>query len=244
MDNQKLKIVAIIPTFNESANIGRVIQDLRAKRMVNEIVVIDDGSNDSTVEIAKEAGATVVPLVTHLGYGAALQTGYMYAYNNHFDVVVQLDGDGQHDPEFVKSLIDCLITKQCDLVIGSRFLSEKHYQAPLMRRCGMRLFQWIIYLLIRKKITDPTSGFQALNQKVIHFFTKEAMYPSDYPDADMILLLHNVGFRIEEIPVIMHESQTGQSMHSGIRPLYYVVKMMLSIFSVLFGQYRTFLRKN
>lgn len=243
MDRQIRKILAVIPAFNESGNIGQVIRDLKAQRGVDEIVVIDDGSQDNTVEVARKAGASVIPLVSHLGYGAALQTGYLYGYENQYDWLIQLDGDGQHDPESVENLIKCLDEKDVDLVIGSRFLSEKGYRAPLIRKFGMQLFRWLIYLLIKKKITDPTSGFQALNRDVIRFFAKEAVYPPDYPDADMILLLHNVGFRIEEIPVVMHLNPTGQSMHSGLKPLYYVVKMTLSIFSVLFGQYRTFLRK-
>ncbi len=240
----KKKYITIIPAFNEEAKIAEVIQKIRSVDIIDEVVVIDDGSDDRTIIKAQDAGATVIPLIVHLGYGAALQTGYKYAFDYDFDGVVQIDGDGQHDPQNISDFIDKMEKDDYDVVIGSRFLdSHRHYRAALTRRIGMWFFQFLIFLFIKKKFTDPTSGFQALNRHVIHFFAKSNYYPPDYPDADMILLLHNLGFKIVEIPVVMYESRTGKSMHSGLRPIYYMIKMMLSIFSVLFGQHRTFLRK-
>jgi len=238
------KYITIIPAYNEEKKIAEVIEGIRLVDLVDEVVVIDDGSEDLTVMRARETGATVIPLIVHLGYGAALQTGYKYAFDHGVDVVVQIDADGQHDPKYIRDLIDTIEKSQFDVVIGSRFLGGlQNYRAAWLRRIGMRFFQFLIFLFIRKKFTDPTSGYQALNRSVIEFFARSNYYPPDYPDADVIILLHNLGFKTVEIPVIMYEDQTGKSMHSGLRPLYYVVKMMLSIFSVLFGQHRTFLRK-
>ncbi len=241
---EKKKYITIIPAYNEEMKIAEVIEGIRSVDLVDEIVVIDDGSDDQTVMRAREAGATVIPLIVHLGYGAALQTGYKYAFDHGVDALVQIDGDGQHDPKYIKDMVDTIEKSRFDVVIGSRFLgSFQNYHAAWMRRIGMRFFQFLIFLFIKKRFTDPTSGYQALNRNVIEFFAKSNFYPPDYPDADVIILLHNLGFQTTEIPVIMYEDQTGKSMHSGLRPLYYVIKMMLSIFSVLFGQHRTFLRK-
>ncbi len=240
----KKKYITVIPAFNEEAKIAEVVQQIRSIDIIDEVIVIDDGSEDRTVMKARDAGATVIPLIVHLGYGAALQTGYKYAYDHHYDVVIQIDGDGQHDPKYIQDFVEKIEKDHYEVVIGSRFLGgQQQYRAALTRRIGMRFFQSLIFLLIGKRFTDPTSGFQALHKNVIDFFAKSNYYPPDYPDADMILLLHNLGFKITEIPVVMYESQTGKSMHSGLRPFYYMVKMMLSIFSVLFGQHRTFLRK-
>jgi len=240
----KKRCLVIIPAYNEEMRIGDVIAAARAVDRVDEVVVIDDCSSDHTAEIARKAGATVVSLVVNLGYGAALHTGYKYSYDHGYDVTVQIDGDGQHDPRYIQSLIEALESKRCDVVVGSRFLgSMRKYDAPLFRRVGMRFFSFLIYLFTKNEITDPTSGYQALNRNVIELFARGNLYPSDYPDADVIILLNNMGFKIMEIPVVMYENKTGQSMHSGLKPLYYVVKMLLSIFTVLFGKHRTFLRR-
>ena len=245
VEKNKKRCLVIIPAFNEASGIKDVIQTVKSVELVDEVVVLDDCSTDATAEIAKEAGADVISIVLNLGYGAALQTGYKYSYENNYDITVQLDGDGQHDPSYIKDLVDTMNNEKCNVVIGSRFLSrEKKYKAPRVRKIGMKLFQMLIFMFIKKSITDPTSGYQALDRNVIRFFAKGNVYPSDYPDADMIILLHNVGFKIIEIPVVMYENDSGKSIHSGFRPVYYVIKMFLSIFAVLFGQHRTFLRRN
>jgi glycosyltransferase involved in cell wall biosynthesis len=236
--------LAIVPAFNEENNIGAVVKKAKANRFVNDVLVIDDASSDGTADAARKAGAKVVTLLSNLGYGAAVETGYKYALEKRFDSVVQLDGDGQHEPDCIGDLVRTLRSSGADVVIGSRFMKNAgQYHPSLARRIGMRFFRLLIRLFIQETITDPTSGFQALDQSVIRFFIKNNLYPSDYPDADIIILLHNVGFRIIEVPVVMYENTTGKSIHSGFKPFYYVVKMLLSIFSVLFGKYRTFLRR-
>jgi glycosyltransferase involved in cell wall biosynthesis len=236
--------LAVIPAFNEEKNIGAVVRKVKANPFVSGVLVIDDASTDATAEAAGKAGARVVTHITNLGYGAAVETGYKYALQTGFDCVVQLDGDGQHEPACIGDMVRALKSRKADVVIGSRFMKNaRPYHPSLARQAGMRFFRMLIRLFIHLTITDPTSGFQALDRNVLLFFIKNNLYPSDYPDADIIILLHNVGFRIVEVPVVMYENTTGKSIHSGFKPFYYMVKMMLSIFSVLFGKYRTFLRR-
>ena len=205
----------------------------------SDILVINDGSLDLTAARASEAGAEVVSHPFNLGYGAALQTGYRYATRKGYDLLVQMDGDGQHDPSCIRQLLEPVRLGTADVAIGSRFLdadgqevSGGHYRVPLARRIGIGLFRSITALIIGQRVTDPTSGFQAMQKAVFGFFTGEA-FPADYPDADVIIMLHRAGFRIVEVPVRMFENAERKSMHSGFKPLYYVFKMFLSIFVTL-----------
>ena len=193
---------------------------------------MDDGSNDDTASEARAAGARVIELPFNLGYGAALQTGFKYALDKGYEFAVQMDADGQHDPLSIEALISPVLKDEVDVVIGSRFLDKGNYKAPFVRRMGMYFFGIITSVVTGRRITDPTSGFQALNKKVMEFYASDA-YPADYPDADVIIMLYRQGFRFKEVPVIMHNAAK-RSMHGGIlKPLYYIFKMMLSIFVTL-----------
>lgn len=240
--NQKKLI--IIPAYNEAKSIRKVISDIRETESLIDVVVIDDCSHDGTAEIANDMGVAVISLSTNLGYGGALQTGYKYAILNGYQIIVQMDGDGQHDPRYLSSLISVVENDGIDVAIGSRFLGNlRQYKVDPLRQLGMAFFRFLIFLIIKKRITDPTSGYQAINDKVAKFFTIENLFPSDYPDADMVILLHNAGFKVKEVPVVMYENETGKSMHSGFKPVYYIVKLLLSIFAVSCGEYRKFLRR-
>lgn len=233
--SKDMKVAVLVPALNEEKSIERVVRAIKRENPKFEVVVINDGSTDDTASLARRAGATVLSLPVNLGYGAALQTGYKYALKNGFDFTVQIDGDGQHDPKYIVKLLDKL-NHGCDVVIGSRFLGNLgNYQNPALRQIGMTFFRFLIYLFIKQKVSDPTSGFQALNRKVFGFFANSKQYPSDFPDADIIILLHYAGYKISEIPVVMYRSETGKSMHSGFKPIYYIIKMLLSIYAVLFG---------
>ncbi len=238
MENNGDKVAILIPAFNEAGSIERVVRGIQATKPGVDIVVINDGSADNTAALAEQAGAIVLSLPVNLGYGAALQTGYKYALLNGYDYTVQIDGDGQHDPNFIDALIGAL-KNGADVAIGSRFLGKLgQYDNPALRQIGMMFFRFLIYLFIKRRITDPTSGFQAMNRRVVEFFATSLQYPTDFPDADIIILLHYNGFNVQEVPVIMHNSETGKSMHSGWKPIYYIIKMLLSIYAVLFGNDR------
>jgi len=227
-----MKILIIIPAYNEASRIGEVVRCVREAAPDYDILVVNDGSGDETSHAAQSAGATVVSHPFNLGYGVAIQTGYKYALAKQYDFVVQMDGDGQHDPACISDLLAPVLAGKTDFCLGSRFLGVESYAPSLARKVGMALFRWLVSTLIKTRITDSTSGFQAFNRRVIRYFTTE-VFPCDYPDADMLITLHRAGFRIREVPVRMHASATGKSMHAGWKPLYYMFKMLLSIFVTL-----------
>jgi len=218
----------LIPAYNEEQCLGEVLDRIRA-HCPFDIVIVDDGSVDKTAKVARAHGATVLRHPFNMGYGAALQTGYKYAAKRDYEVLVQIDADGQHDPTYIVPLARRILEGHSDACVGSRFLIGEGYIPPLARRAGMVLFGKIASIVTHRRVTDPTSGYQALSRRVFTFF-KSDLFPADYPDADVLILLYRAGFRAEEIPVAMRASVTGQSMHGGIlRPMFYVFKMLLSI---------------
>lgn len=220
--------LALIPAFNESSSLEDVIKRIAAARPGLPVAVIDDGSTDDTAAAAHRAGAHLLRLPFNMGYGAALQTGYKFALRDGYDCVVQLDGDGQHEPADIPALLGVIERGEADLALGSRFLTGTGYRPPLLRRVGMGLFRFLASDLTGVKLSDVTSGFQALNRDLLTFFAGDR-YPVDYPDADVLVMLQRAGFRIKEVPVTMYENPRMSSMHSGLRPIYYVFKMLLSI---------------
>lgn len=219
--------LVLIPAFNEEQRIASVIAAIQAAVPGAEILVVNDGSRDNTAAAARRAGAIVVSHPFNMGYGAAIQTGYKFARDKEYDFLVQLDADGQHDPTCIPALLAPVLAGEADIAIGSRFLGNS-YTPPLARRLGMALFRQIVFRVTGKFITDTTSGFQAFNRDVIRFFSSD-IFPVDYPDADMLIMLHRAGFRLTELPVRMYENSEGKSMHSGLKPIYYMFKMLLSI---------------
>ena len=226
------KTLIVIPAFNEAANIGKVLREINEEVPNIPILVINDGSSDSTAQIADEYGVKVITLPYNSGYGVALQTGFIYALKNGFFKVLHMDADGQHDHHFIKPLLHEIKSNDVDIVIGSRFLGSCKYKTSLAKRLGMIVFGSIASLIIGQKVTDPTSGFQAIKGKTLEFAAGD-FYPPDYPDADFIIMLHRHGFRIREIPVTMHPNAENKSMHRGHKTLYYVFKMTLSILVTL-----------
>ena len=218
----------VLPCLNEGPRIAGIVARLRELHPDLDVLVVDDGSEDDTADQAARAGAAVVRLPFNLGYGAALQTGYKYALERRYDRVVQMDGDGQHPPEEVAALLAALDTSTIDLAVGSRFLGRPCYRIPTARLAGIRFFSSIVSRLARRRITDPTSGFQAMNRNLVAFYEQD-FYPYDYPDADMLLRVRYAGFRFEEVPVEMRAGPPGKSMHRGMRPIYYVYKLLLSL---------------
>jgi glycosyltransferase involved in cell wall biosynthesis len=227
MGTPEKRILAVIPAYNEAGRIGGVIRAIQRIEVPINVVVIDDGSKDKTAAVAREQGAKVVRLPFNLGYGAALQTGFRYALERGYEYVLQLDGDGQHDPREASVLLEKVVAGEVDLVIGSRFLGQG-YRTSFVRRAGSVLFGLVTSWIIGQRITDPTSGYRAMNRRVTEFYTGER-FPADFPDADVIIMLHRAGFRVAEAPIHALSASPKQSMHSGLKPLYYVLKMLLSI---------------
>ena len=226
------KLLIIVPAYNEQGRVGQVVRDVKSSLPSAEVLVVNDASADGTAQEAIGAGAIAVTLPVNSGYGAALQTGYKFGVRKGFEIIGQIDGDGQHRAEYLVTMLGALEEQDADVIIGSRFLDrDGHYQPSLARAMGIGLFARIASLVTRQHISDPTSGFQLMRIDVARFFCSE-VYPTDYPDADILILLHRTGYRVREVPVRMRPS-LGQSMHSGHRSAYYVYKMLLSIFVTL-----------
>jgi hypothetical protein len=225
-------ILVLIPAFNEEERIATVIREVREFLPAATILVVNDGSTDQTAAASCQAGALVISHPFNLGVGTALQTGYKYAVQRGYGYVIQLDADGQHPPSHLPAFVAKLKETEADLVIGSRFLLGSRNNGSVPRKLGNTLFAKLLSLLIREKLTDPTSGYRALKSTALHFCIQDT-YGFDYPDADFLLTLHRAGFRIEEIPIEVRPRSGGESQHSGLKPVYYVIKMFLSIFIIL-----------
>lgn len=222
-----MKKLIIIPAYNESENIEKTVENIKANAPDFDYVVINDCSTDNTLDILKSHNYNYVSLPINLGIGGAVQTGYKYAKEFDYDVAVQVDGDGQHDPVFLNYMADYLQKYELDMVIGSRFIDKEGFQSSFMRRVGINYFTGLIRLLTGKKITDPTSGLRMAGKKVINLFADN--YPVDYPEPETAVTAINNGMKIEEIPVIMKERQGGVSSITLKKSVYYMVKVTLAI---------------
>lgn len=227
---EKRRLV-IMPAHNEANNIETVLDQIRAVDPTLHVLVVDDASADDTAARARRKGATVVSLPCNLGYGGAVQTGFRYAVEHGYDVGILMDADGQHDPRSLTALLAPL-EQGADVALGSRFLGRMEYNAGWARRAGMGIFRAIVRRVTRRPFTDPTSGYQAMTREVMEFFARDN-YPTDFPDADTLIVLHHAGFNVVEVPVVVRARISGTSMHAGWKPIYYVIKMLLSIFVVL-----------
>lgn len=226
-----MSYLVVIPAYNEEAVIGEVINGIKEKEPGMDILVVNDGSSDRTSEIARSFGAKVIDIPFNIGYGGAIQTGFRFAVEYDYDYVITMDGDGQHAPESIRSLIEAMEKEKADVVVGSRFL-EGNYKMGLARRLGSWIFSRIANLYTGVRITDPTSGFQIYNKKAFTYLSKGDNYPLDYPDVNIIMALHKMRFKLTEAPVRMIEKVENKSMHSGLRPFFYVLRMVIAIIMV------------
>ena len=227
------RCLAIVPARNEAEAVGRVIAELRAFDPGIDVLGIDDGSTDETAARAGAAGAIVLRLPYNLGIGGAVQTGFKYALAHGYGTVVRLDGDGQHDPGEIPKLLQPLARDEADVVVGSRFASgEGDYRPPFARRAGIRWFAGLVSLLTGQKLTDTTSGFQAVNARAIRLFAAD--YPHDYPEVEAAVMLVRHRLRIVEVPARMRGRETGSSSITALRSLYYAVKVTLALFVGVF----------
>lgn len=222
-----MKKLIIIPAYNESECIESTVRDIMETASDFDYVVINDCSTDSTREICERNGFNIINLPINLGIGGAVQTGYMYAMEYGYDVAVQVDGDGQHDPQFLREMAEYLETHGVDMVIGSRFIEKKGFQSSWLRRIGIRYFTGLIRLCTGKKITDPTSGLRIVGKRVIQLFADS--YPKDYPEPESTVAVLKHGYVIEEIPVVMRERQGGNTSITMKRSVYYMIKVTMAI---------------
>ena len=231
----ELRRIAIVPALNEEATVGRVIDEINAFDPGFDIVVVDDGSTDRTAGMAADRGAHVLRLPFNLGIGGAVQTGYRFAFEHGYDIAVQVDGDGQHDPSQLPLILEPVVSGQADLCVGSRFASGSGYQSSFTRRLGIRLFAWVVSAVVRQKVTDTTSGFRAVNRKGIALFAAD--YPHDYPEVEATIMCVKHKLRLREVPVEMRERGGGESSITALRSIYYMTKVLLAIFVGLFRRY-------
>jgi len=222
-----MKKLIIIPAYNESEAILSTVETIRREAPDFDYLVVNDCSTDSTKQILEEHRLNFLDLPVNLGIGGAVQTGYMYAYRHGYDMAVQVDGDGQHDPAFLKTMADHLENHHCDMVIGSRFIRKEGFQSSRARRMGIQWFSWLIRMMTGVTITDPTSGLRMVGRRGMELFSKD--YPRDYPEPETIVTLLNRNLKIEEIPVIMRERQGGTSSINLKKSVYYMVKVSLAI---------------
>jgi len=222
------RLVAIVPAWNESGAIGKVVDEIRAYDPAIDVVVIDDCSTDDTAEVAEAHGATVLRLPLNVGIGGAVQTGFRYALAHGYQVAVRLDGDGQHAASEIPKLLAPLETGDADLVIGSRFVDPGGaYRPPFARRIGIGVFARLVSILGGQRVTDTTSGFVAIDRMGIELFAAE--FPHDYPEVEATLVALRSGLRVKQVQVDMRERVTGSSSITFVRSLYYIVKVMLAL---------------
>jgi hypothetical protein len=230
-----LRRIAIVPALNEEASLGQVLEEIHAADPELEVVVVDDGSTDRTSAVAASAGARVVTLPYNIGIGGAVQTGYQYALEHGFELAIQVDGDGQHDPSEIERVIEPVLDGRADLVVGTRFAAGGGYRGTRVRRIGIRIFAAVVSLMVGQRVSDTTSGFRAVNGKALRLFAAE--YPHDYPEVESIVLLSRHGLRMLEVPVQMRVRETGASSITALRAAYYMIKVLLALFIGLFRRY-------
>lgn len=222
-----MKKLVIIPAYNEEGGIVKTVTDVMENAKDFDYVVINDCSKDNTLKICREHNFNVVNLPVNMGIGGGVQTGYMYAYRNGYDIAVQFDGDGQHNASYLTEMSEKLVKEQLDMVIGSRYIEKEGFQSSGMRRLGIRYFTGLIKLLTGKKITDPTSGMRMINRKIMKQFSEE--YPKDYPEPESVVTILKEGAKVEEIPVKMNAREEGVSSISPSKSIYYMVKVSIAV---------------
>jgi glycosyltransferase involved in cell wall biosynthesis len=230
-----LERIAIVPALNEEETVGRVIDEIRAFDPGFDIVVVDDGSVDRTAGVAADRGAFVLRLPFNLGIGGAMQTGYRFAFERSYDIAVQIDGDGQHDPRQLPAILAPVLSGEADLCVGSRFTGDSEFRSSFTRRVGIKIFAAVVSAVVRQKVTDTTSGFRAVNRRGIALFASD--YPHDYPEVEATVMCVKHKLRLREVPVAMRERGGGSSSITAVRSVYYMTKVMLAIFVGLFRRY-------
>lgn len=235
------KILIIIPAYNEEENIlktYKTIIDYNKKNKTNyDVIVINDGSRDKTSEICHNNKIPVIDLVHNLGIGGAVQTGYKYAYYHNYDIAIQYDGDGQHDVRYVKKIIEPIVKKEADMVIGSRFIEDiDTFKSSFARRVGIKVISVFMKFSTGSKIYDTTSGFRACSKEIIYDFSLS--YPNEYPEPVTTAEIVRKKFKIKEVSVEMNEREAGVSSIRAWKNIYYMLNVCLALVAVKIRRYR------
>lgn len=222
-----MKVLVIIPAYNEEKNIVRTVTNLKKQCPNVDYVVINDCSKDNTEDVLKDNNFNYISLPVNLGIGGGVQTGYKYAVENNYDIAIQFDGDGQHDAAYIDKLIKPILDGKADMVIGSRFIENEGFQTSFMRRFGIKILKVLLKIFCKQDITDATSGFRATSKKLTERFSK--IYAEDYPEPEAIIDAVLSGYKVCEVPVIMHERMEGESSINALKSVYYMIKVSLAI---------------
>ena len=236
-ERMRKRLLIIIPAYNEEKNIGDTLDGLKAAGIFEwaDILVMNDASKDRTEEIVRQHGCQVVTHVYNLGYGSGLQIGYKYAVRKGYEYVIQMDADGQHDPCNIPVLYHRLLAEDCpDIVLGSRYLEgSRSFPLSLAKRLAHRLFRFIIRAAAGQAVTDPTSGLQGLSRRAFSYYAQYDHFDTRYPDANMIVQMLLLRFHLVEVPAVLRARQAGTSIHSGLKPLWYMLRMVFTTLAVI-----------
>lgn len=219
-------LLVIIPAFNEEGAVGHVVESVRHELPEVPVLVIDDYSSDNTIAVARAAGADILPLPHHLGLGGCVQAGYKLAYEMGFEYVIRVDGDGQHNACDVPRILERLKKTGCEMVIGSR-IETQEWKQHWLRSVGVRFFRLLLRPILGKDVHDPTSGFVGVNRRALAVFRHS--FPLQYPEIEALVVLQRRRFRFEEVPCKMRERMAGRSTINGMKPLYYMIHVMLGV---------------
>jgi len=220
--------MVIVPAYNEEGAVACVVESVHSCVPGVPVLVIDDCSEDSTLEVARRAGAQILALPHHLGLGGCVQAGYKLAYELGFEYVIRVDGDGQHDARDIPRILDRLKTSGCEMVIGSRFAEANGARAGVARSLGIRFFRMVLRPILGKPVHDPTSGFVGVNRRALDLFSRS--FPLEYPEIEALVVLQRKRFRFEEVPCTMRPRQAGRSSITAFKSLYYIVHVLLGVF--------------
>ena len=222
-----MKVLIIIPAYNEEKSIEKVVENLNKNYPQYDYLIVNDGSKDHTEEICLKHHYNFVTLPINLGIGAGVQTGYMYAVKNDYDIAIQMDGDGQHNPEYIEKLIEPIVKGEADMTIGSRFIEKEGFQTSFMRRLGINIIRGVIKMCCGITVKDTTSGFRASSKKLTRYFS--ANYAQDYPEPEAIVTSVLNGYKVKEVPVVMNEREEGVSSINATKSVYYMIKVSLAL---------------
>ncbi|MCM1577254.1 MAG: glycosyltransferase family 2 protein [Ruminococcus sp.] len=231
------KVLIIIPAYNEAENIERVVDNLINNYPQYDYVIVNDCSTDNTEEIIRRRGYNYISLPVNLGIGGGVQCGYLYAVEKGYDIAVQIDGDGQHDPAYIEKLIRPITEGKADMTIGSRFIEKEGFQTSALRRLGINIIRIVIKICCGVTVTDTTSGFRAANREAAEYFSLN--YAQDYPEPEAIVSAALNGFTVADVPVVMKERAGGVSSINAKRSVYYMIKVSLALIICRIGTKRT-----